>query len=50
MNKTTVKTVLQELNKLYPQAHTELVFTSPYELLIATMYRCKGQYCNKRII
>lgn len=37
MNKNTVKIILDELNKLYPSAGTELVFSTPYELLVATI-------------
>ena len=37
MNRETKKQILAKLEETYPEAKAELVFSNPYEMMVATM-------------
>ena len=49
MNKETKKRILDKLEEMYPEAKAELVFSNPYEMLVATMLsaQCTDKQVNK---
>ncbi len=49
MNKTERESILNELDRLYPDAGPELHFTNPYETLVAVMLsaQCTDKQVNK---
>ncbi|MBQ6289148.1 MAG: endonuclease III [Clostridia bacterium] len=49
MNKETKKRILDQLEQMYPEAKAELVFSNPYEMLVATMLsaQCTDKQVNK---
>ena len=49
MNKETKKRILDKLEEMYPEAKAELVFSNPYEMLVATMLsaHCTDKQVNK---
>ena len=49
MNKETKKRMLDKLEEMYPEAKAELVFSNPYEMLVATMLsaQCTDKQVNK---
>lgn len=50
LGKTQIRTVLDKLQKLYPDAHCELNNTSPYELLIATILSAQSTDVRVNIV
>ena len=49
MNRETKNRILEKLEEMYPEAKAELVFSSPYEMLVATMLsaQCTDKQVNK---
>ena len=49
MNRETKYRILEKLEKMYPEAKAELVFSNPYEMLVATMLsaQCTDRQVNK---
>ena len=49
MNKETRLAILCRLEEMYPEAKAELVFSNPYEMLVATMLsaQCTDRQVNK---
>ena len=49
MNKETKKQILDKLEQMYPDAKAELIFSNPYETLVATMLsaQCTDKQVNK---
>lgn len=49
MNKETKKRMLDKLEEMYPEAKAELVFSNPYEMLVATILsaQCTDRQVNK---
>ena len=49
MNRETKYRILEKLEKMYPEAKAELVFSNPYEMLVATMLsaQCTDKQVNK---
>ena len=49
MNKETKKRILDKLEEMYPEAKAELVFSNPYEMLVATILsaQCTDRQVNK---
>ena len=49
MNKETKKLILDKLEEMYPDARPELIFSNPYETLVATMLsaQCTDKQVNK---
>ena len=49
MNRAQKLEVLTELEKMYPEAKAELVFSNPYEMLVATILsaQCTDKQVNK---
>ncbi len=49
MNRTQKMKVLSELEEMYPEAKAELVFSNPYEMLVATMLsaQCTDKQVNR---
>lgn len=49
MNKQTKRQALAELEEMYPEAKAELVFSNPYEMLVATILsaQCTDRQVNK---
>ena len=49
MNRETKNRILEKLEEMYPEAKAELVFSNPYEMLVATMLsaQCTDKQVNK---
>ena len=49
MNRQTKLQILDKLEEMYPEAKAELVFSNPYEMLVATMLsaQCTDKQVNK---
>ncbi len=49
MNRETKNRILTKLEEMYPEAKAELVFSNPYEMLVATMLsaQCTDKQVNK---
>ena len=49
MNKEQKLEILEKLEQMYPEAKAELVFSTPYEMLVATMLsaQCTDKQVNK---
>ena len=49
MNRETKNRILAKLEEMYPEAKAELVFSNPYEMLVATMLsaQCTDKQVNK---
>ena len=49
MNRETKNRILNKLEEMYPEAKAELVFSNPYEMLVATMLsaQCTDKQVNK---
>ena len=49
MNRTRKLQILDKLEEMYPEAKAELVFSNPYEMLVATMLsaQCTDKQVNK---
>ena len=49
MNRETKYRILEKLEEMYPEAKAELVFSNPYEMLVATMLsaQCTDKQVNK---
>ena len=49
MNRETKNRILEKLEEMYPEAKAELVFSNPYEMLVATMLsaQCTDNQVNK---
>ena len=49
MNKASKLAILERLEEMYPEAKAELVFSNPYEMLVATMLsaQCTDKQVNK---
>ncbi|MBO4470988.1 MAG: endonuclease III [Clostridia bacterium] len=49
MNRETKNRILDKLEEMYPEAKAELVFSNPYEMLVATMLsaQCTDKQVNK---
>ena len=49
MRKEQKLAILAKLEEMYPEAKAELVFTNPYEMLVATMLsaQCTDKQVNK---
>ena len=49
MTKAKKEEALQKLEEMYPEAKAELVFSNPYEMLVATMLsaQCTDKQVNK---
>ena len=49
MNRETKNRILEKLEEMYPEAKAELVFSKPYEMLVATMLsaQCTDKQVNK---
>lgn len=50
LDKREIRTVLDKLQKLYPDAHCELNNTSPYELLVATILSAQSTDVRVNIV
>ena len=49
MNRETKNRILEKLEEMYPDARPELIFSNPYETLVATMLsaQCTDKQVNK---
>ena len=49
MNRETKNKILEKLEEMYPDAKPELIFSNPYETLVATMLsaQCTDKQVNK---